>query len=270
MKFGVDYAHNTGNQHYGRRKWNSGIKSFVEEDTPCKTQVINDAQGEASPQRISQWFVTLLKAIVGLLWLKFVRSFVLEKVRAAYQSKRRGFPIRDVLLLHDNARPHSAALTKEKLAQMYWTALEHPPYSPDLSPCDYHMFGHLKEALGGQHFNDDKQVENFVRKWLQTHPATFYDAGIKKLPIRWQTCIEKGGNYVEKWEFFYFVKLCFNKKLKAEVVLYLIYPRISLTWDTMNSNTVNLVLNGTWASWKPVFSWNILQSRWSDIAMMHN
>ena len=60
------------------------------------------------------------------------------------------------------------------------------------------MFGPLKETLGGQHFNDDEQVENFVRKWLQTHPASFYDAGIKKLPIRWQKCIEKGGNYVEK------------------------------------------------------------------------
>jgi len=40
--------------------------------------------------------------------------------------------------------------------------------------------------------------------------------------------------------------------------------------DTMNSNTVKPILNGTWASWKPFFSWNILQSRWSDIPMMHN
>jgi hypothetical protein len=66
---------------------------------------------------------------------------------------------------------------------MYWTALEQPPYSPDLSPCDYHMFGPLKEALGGQRFDDDEQVENFVRKWLQTHPPSFYDAAIKTLPI---------------------------------------------------------------------------------------
>jgi len=121
---------------------------------------------------------------------------LLEKVWAAYRSKRRGFPIRDVLLLHDNARPHSAALTQEKLSQMYWTVLEHPPYSPNLSPCDYHMFGPLKEALGGQRFDDDEQVENFVRKWLQTRPPSFYDAGIKKTPNplakmrreRWKLC----------------------------------------------------------------------------------
>ena len=36
MKFGIDYAQNTGNQHYRRRKWNSGIKSFVEEEIPYK------------------------------------------------------------------------------------------------------------------------------------------------------------------------------------------------------------------------------------------
>jgi hypothetical protein len=59
------------------------------------------------------------------------------------------------------------------------------------------MFGPLKEALGGQRFDDNEQVENFVRNSLQTRPS-FYDAVIKNLPIRWQKCIEKGGNYLEK------------------------------------------------------------------------
>jgi len=60
------------------------------------------------------------------------------------------------------------------------------------------MFGPLKEALGGLRFDDDEQVENFVRNWLQTRPSSFYDTGIKKRPILWQKCIEKGGNYVKK------------------------------------------------------------------------
>jgi len=33
--------------------------------------------------------------------------------------------IRDILLLHDNARPHTAALTRDKLGEMYWTLFEH-------------------------------------------------------------------------------------------------------------------------------------------------
>ena len=65
------------------------------------------------------------------------------------------------------------------MAQLYWTGLQHSPYSPDLSPCDYHMFGPLKEALEGQRFDNDDQVQNFVRSWLQTRPPSFYDAVLK-------------------------------------------------------------------------------------------
>jgi hypothetical protein len=42
------------------------------------------------------------------------------------------------------------------------------------------MFEPLKEAVGGQRFDDDEQVQNFVRNWLQTRPSSFYDAGLKK------------------------------------------------------------------------------------------
>lgn len=74
------------------------------------------------------------------------------------------------------------------MSEMHWIPLEHPPYSPDLSPCDFYLFGPLKEALRGQRFNNDG-VEEFVRNWLLTQSASFYDDGIKKLPIRWEKCI---------------------------------------------------------------------------------
>lgn len=123
---------------------------------------------------------------------------ILTEVRLAYRRKRRDLPMRKVILLHDNARPHTAALTVQKLEQLGWETLEHPPYSPDLSPCDFHVFGPLKEALGGQKFHSDNEVEAYVRNWLQTRPDSFYVEGIKKLPIRWEKCVSKSGDYVEK------------------------------------------------------------------------
>jgi hypothetical protein len=127
--------------------------------------------------------------------------------------------------------PHSAALTQEKLALLYWIALEHPPYSPDLSPCDYHMFGPLKEALRVQRFNDDEQVQNFMRNWLQTRPPSFYNAGITKTPNPLAKMHRERRKLCRKVRFFNFVKLCFNKKLKAEVSLYLICPRNMQCWS---------------------------------------
>ena len=40
-------------------------------------------------------------------------------------------------LLHDNARPHKTKQVQEKIASMGMVELEHPPYSPDLAPCDF-------------------------------------------------------------------------------------------------------------------------------------
>jgi hypothetical protein len=80
---------------------------------------------------------------------------VLGEVRQAYRRKQRDLSMREVVLLQDNARPHTASLTQRKLEQLGWKTLEHLPHSPDLSPCDFHAFGPLTEALGGQRFNVD-------------------------------------------------------------------------------------------------------------------
>ena len=37
-----------------------------------------------------------------------------------------------------------------------------------------------------------------VRQWLRTQPKTFFADGIKKLVGRWEKCITKQGDYIEK------------------------------------------------------------------------
>ena len=62
-------------------------------------------------------------------------------------SEKTRIPIRNVILLYDNAQSYTAKLDQNLL----WTTLEH---LPDLSRCDYHLFG-LKEALEKWRFDDD-------------------------------------------------------------------------------------------------------------------
>jgi transposase len=45
-----------------------------------------------------------------------------------------------VALLHDNACQHTAACTQALLEHFNWELFDHPPYSPDLAPSDYHLF----------------------------------------------------------------------------------------------------------------------------------
>lgn len=46
--------------------------------------------------------------------------------------------------------------------------------------------------------DDDDNVKEEVLRWLNEQAATFYDAGILKLPERLEKCIERAGDYIEK------------------------------------------------------------------------
>jgi hypothetical protein len=46
---------------------------------------------------------------------------------------------------------------------------QHPPYSPDLSPSDYHVLGPLKDALRGRRFGNDDE-----HSWLTAQLKTFF------------------------------------------------------------------------------------------------
>jgi hypothetical protein len=61
----------------------------------------------------------------------------LKKLHRAIQNKRRGMLSRGVVMLHDNARPHTAAATQDLIAKFGWEQFDHPPYSPDLAPSDF-------------------------------------------------------------------------------------------------------------------------------------
>jgi hypothetical protein len=42
-----------------------------------------------------------------------------------------------VVMLHDNACPHTAAATQDLIATFGWKQFDHPPYSPYLAPYDF-------------------------------------------------------------------------------------------------------------------------------------
>jgi histone-lysine N-methyltransferase SETMAR len=82
----------------------------------------------------------------------------------AIKSKRRRLLSTGVLLQHDNARPHTAHSTVAAIQDLSFRCLPHPPYSPDLAPSDVHVFGPLKEAMGGKAFRSNDEVQQVVHE----------------------------------------------------------------------------------------------------------
>jgi len=63
------------------------------------------------------------------------------------------------ILHHDNAPAHRAVTTNEFLAKHNIPSLPHPPYSPDLAPCDFFLFPQLKKTMKGCQFDDNEEVQ---------------------------------------------------------------------------------------------------------------
>jgi histone-lysine N-methyltransferase SETMAR len=102
------------------------------------------------------------------------------------------------LLLHDNARPHTARATIDAVETLKFEVLSYPPYSPDLEPSDFHFFPHLKRDLKGTHFTSDDEVKQAVSSWIKQRTTEFFIVGTRKLVLRWEKCIKRQGYYVEK------------------------------------------------------------------------
>ncbi|GFR75800.1 histone-lysine N-methyltransferase SETMAR [Elysia marginata] len=83
-----------------------------------------------------------------------------------------------------------------RLAREIW--MGHPPHSPDLAPSDCHLFGPLKRELAGKRFDDDEELVDHVRKWLQNLERGFFRESIYSMVRRWQKCVDRLGCYVEK------------------------------------------------------------------------
>jgi histone-lysine N-methyltransferase SETMAR len=107
----------------------------------------------------------------------------------------------DILLQHDNLRPHVSLRTTKAINKFGWTVLSHPPYSPDLAPSDYHLFGKLKDSLRGSKFEDDESLVAAAKNCLMNAGPEFYKAGIQALVKRWKKAVESGGDYVKKQDF---------------------------------------------------------------------
>lgn len=101
-----------------------------------------------------------------------------------------------VILLHDNAKPHTAKKTQEKFSQLGWEVLPHPPYSPDISPTDYHLFLSMSNFLSGKRYSCVSDVKNDLSIFFDSKNPEFFENGIFSLVDRWKTIVSSFGEYI--------------------------------------------------------------------------
>jgi len=84
-------------------------------------------------------------------------------------------------------------LQPRKTAYLGFQFLDHTPYSPDLTPSDYHLFPGLDKQLKVRHFSSDAEVIADAETWLDGQQSEFlfyFLSCLQKLEQRAKKCIE--------------------------------------------------------------------------------
>ena len=101
----------------------------------------------------------------------------------------------DWLLHHDNVPAHTFLVVREFLTKNNVSTLPHPAYSPDLAPCDFHVFPEMKLRLKGRGFASIEEVHAESQQILNTLTPADFNECFQKWQNCWDRCIQAQGDY---------------------------------------------------------------------------
>ena len=89
-------------------------------------------------------------------------------------------------------------MTRQFIDESGLQILPHPPYSPDLAPCDFWLFPRIKRYLKGRNFSSNSEVEGALRNVIGDIEENEFKLAIQAWFKRMNKCIQAKGCYFEQ------------------------------------------------------------------------
>ena len=86
-------------------------------------------------------------------------------------------------VLLNNTQLHVTQPILQKLNELAYEVLPHPPYSPELLPTNYHFFKCLDNFLQGKCSHNQQEAENAFQEFIKSWSTDFYAKWISKLLV---------------------------------------------------------------------------------------
>ena len=119
---------------------------------------------------------------------------ILRRLREDIRRKRPELWCAGNWLLHDNNAPsYRALVTREFLAHRGIITLPHPPYSPDLAPCDFFFFPKMKLQLKGRRFDRVEKIQRASQNVLGKLRKQDFQHAFQQWQRRWDRCVAAQG-----------------------------------------------------------------------------
>jgi hypothetical protein len=97
----------------------------------------------------------------------------------------------------ENARPHIPTRVKEYMEEYVMRTARDPPYSPDLAPSDFFLFGYVQRALARSDFQTAEEVLSALVRMLNAISTEMLIGTFEESIRTLQGCIDTDGQYVD-------------------------------------------------------------------------
>ena len=122
---------------------------------------------------------------------------ILAKIEGSELMKKTRRWKHKLLVHYDNAPCHTAKTVRDHLRHSGLIILSHPPYSPDLSICDFGLFGTMKNSFIGREFDTEEELTEAIKDFLSSKSEDFYKSLFFEWIRRLEACVTNGGNYIQ-------------------------------------------------------------------------
>ena len=75
--------------------------------------------------------------------------------------------------------------------------VQHPPYSPDLAPCNFFLFPRMKNSLRGIRYQSTQELKEASEKYLRGLLKKDFEEAFQDWKRRLQKCVDAEGRYFE-------------------------------------------------------------------------
>jgi histone-lysine N-methyltransferase SETMAR len=96
-----------------------------------------------------------------------------------------------------NAPPHAEKVTLDFMERSAMKRVLHPPYSPDLTPPDFYLFGNIKQFLRGYEFADRETLLHAIDDILSGIEKVILEDVFLSWMERLCQCSSAAGEYVQ-------------------------------------------------------------------------
>ena len=128
----------------------------------------------------------------------FYKEVLTSLVNKIPQKQRASWAGKTWILHHDNAPAHTALSVKQFLVSKEITTLHHPPYLPDLAPCNFFLFPKLKGILKGTRFQGVEDIKTSMMRHLKTITKEEFSQCFKAWSKKWKSASKPMGNILKE------------------------------------------------------------------------